>query len=154
MRFQCDADWPGPGNVFVAAGTIIDTDLPEWEWVAATPLPTCLAALDQAACDALATQHPETLHKIRTGFPPVLRSIQGTLTRDEMIEIIGLACDALPEARAHAMRHLPVISAWSGEGKPPGDPGEWDIIMSDLLALQAWLAGRGTGITVRKLINV
>jgi hypothetical protein len=57
MMFQLLGDWPGPGNMFVAAGTIIDASEPQWAGVS---MPLNARALDQESLDRLCRQfHPD-----------------------------------------------------------------------------------------------
>jgi hypothetical protein len=73
MRFKLTSDWPGPGNNFLEAGTVIDTDSPAFAWV--TTVPMTVIALDQAAADWLSTKYPFRLHELRAQSPAVIREI-------------------------------------------------------------------------------
>jgi hypothetical protein len=60
MKFQMLGAWPGPGNVFIEAGAVIDGQQFPW------PLPPNAKALDQEALDALAfwygQEHRHLIH--------------------------------------------------------------------------------------------
>jgi hypothetical protein len=83
MRFQLTGDWPGPGNNYLPAGTVIDTDSPAFAWLPWRQMgdytfpivPLTVVALDQAAADALAVAYPDQLHRLMAAPPAVIRKL-------------------------------------------------------------------------------
>lgn len=78
MKFQLLDHYPGPGNHYISAGTIIDLALPQWAPLAAGPMPICAMALDQEAADMLSIAHPHSLHLLRAGPGVTIRKLINT----------------------------------------------------------------------------
>jgi hypothetical protein len=65
MRFQLMENWPGPGNVWLDAGTVIDGSEARWSGVI---FPLTFKCLDQEAYDQLVEWHSQVndhfLHRL------------------------------------------------------------------------------------------
>jgi hypothetical protein len=72
MRFQLSGPWPAdPRTTPIMPGQTIDTDRPEWAWLADRILPPNAIALDQETYDHLAMHYD--YWKILTGNSEIVR---------------------------------------------------------------------------------